>query len=275
AWMAMYCQNMLELSLVLAQHDRTYEDLAVKFFEHFALIASALNHQGLWNEEDGFYYDLLHLADGSTQPLRVLSMVGFVPLFAVTTLGPETMERLPEFKKRADWFMRHPPEAMGVIEHITHESHAGWRMLSIVSPERLRRILARVLDSERFLSPYRVRALSKWHRDHPLMVDVGGHVARLMYEPAESSTGLFGGNSNWRGPIWMPMNALIIRALLQLYAYYGDACRVECPTRSGCQMTLFEVAREIGHRLAAIFLRNAKGKRPVFGDTKRFQDDPH
>jgi mannosylglycerate hydrolase MGH1-like protein len=273
AWMAMYCQNMLELSLVLAQHDRTYEDLAVKFFEHFALIASALNHQGLWNEEDGFYYDLLHLADGSTQPLRVLSMVGLVPLFAVTTLGPETMARLPEFRKRADWFMRHRPEAMGVIEHITHESHAGWRMLSIVSPERLRRILARVLDSERFLSPYGVRALSKWHHDHPLMVDLGGHVARLMYEPAESSTGLFGGNSNWRGPIWMPVNYLLVETLRVYHRFLGEEFKVECPTGSGRMMSLDQTADQIASRLIGIFL-DSDGRRPVFGSYERFQNDP-
>ena len=273
AWMAMYCQNMLELSLVLAQHDRTYEDMAVKFFEHFALIASALNHQGLWNEEDGFYYDVLHLADGSMQPLRVLSMVGLVPLFAVTTLGPQTMARLPEFMRRADWFMRHRPEATGVIEHISNETHAGWRMLSIVSPERLRRILARVLDSERFLSPYGVRALSKWHRDHPLMVDVGGHVARLMYEPAESSTGLFGGNSNWRGPIWMPVNYLLVETLRVYHRYLGDDFTVECPTGSGQMMSLDLVADQIACRLIGIFL-DSDGRRPVFGSYERFQRDP-
>jgi len=273
AWMAMYCQNMLELSLVLAQHDRTYEDLAIKFFEHFALIGSALNNQGLWNEEDGFYYDVLHMADGSSQPLRVLSMVGLVPLFAVTTLGPETMARLPEFMRRADWFMKHRPEAMGVIEHISHESHAGWRMLSIVSPDRLRRILRRVLDSERFLSPHGVRALSRWHRDHPLEVDVGGDIARLMYEPAESSTGLFGGNSNWRGPIWMPVNYLLVEVLRVYHRYLGADFTVECPNGSGQMMSLDQVADEIGRRLIGIFL-DRDGRRPVFGSYERFQNDP-
>ena len=273
AWMAMYCQNMLELALVLAQHDRTYEDLATKFFEHFALIASALNNQGLWNEEDGFYYDVLHLADGSMQPLRVLSMVGLVPLFAVTTLGPETMERLPEFMRRVEWFTTHRPEAMGVIEHIRHEGHAGWRMLAIVSPGCLRRILARVLDPERFLSPYGVRALSKWHRDHPLEVDLGGYVARLMYEPAESSTGLFGGNSNWRGPIWMPVNYLLIEMLRVYHRYLGDDFTVECPTGSGQMMSLDKVADQLACRLVGIFLDH-DGRRPVFGSYERFQTDP-
>ncbi len=272
AWMAMYCQNLLELSLVLAQHDRVYEDLAIKFFEHYALIASALNSQGLWNEEDGFYYDVLHLADGSMRRLRVLSMVGLVPLFAVTTLGPETMERLPEFKRRADWFSSHRPEAIGVIEHTRHESHAGWRMLSIVSPDRLRRILKRVLDPDRFLSPYGVRALSKWHRDHPLEIDVGGYMARLAYEPGESSTGLFGGNSNWRGPIWMPVNYLLIEALRVYHRYLGHEFAVECPTGSGQMMSLDAVADELAGRLVAIF-RDQDGRRPVFGPYARFQDD--
>ena len=273
AWMAMYCQNMLELALLLAQHDRVYEDLAIKFFEHFALIASALNSRGLWNEEDGFYYDVLHLADGSRQPLRALSMVGLIPMFAVTTLGPETMARLPEFMRRADWFTAHRPEAMGVIEHIRHESHAGWRLLSIVSPNRLRRILSRVLDEQRFLSPYGVRALSRWHRDHPLEVDLGGYSARLRYEPAESTTGLFGGNSNWRGPIWMPVNYLLVEVLRVYHRYLGPDFMVECPTGSGRLMNLDQVADEIARRLISIFVDDG-GRRPVFGASARFQDDP-
>jgi len=273
AWMAMYCQNMLELSLVLAQHDRVYEDLAIKFFEHFALIASALNSQGLWNEEDGLYYDVLHLADGSMRALRAHSMVGLVPLFAVTTLGPETMARLPEFMRRTDWFTTHRPEAIGVIEHMRHESHAGWRMLSIASPDRLRRILARVLDPDEFLSPFGVRALSRWHRDHPLEVDVGAYMARLMYEPAESSTGLFGGNSNWRGPIWMPVNYLLVEVLRVYHRFLGSEFTVECPVGSGQMLNLDEVADEIASRLIGIFLDH-DGRRPVFGSYERFQGDP-
>ena len=273
AWMAMYCQNMLELSLALAQHDRTYEDLAIKFFEHFALIASALNSQGLWNEEDGFYYDVLHVADGSARPLKVLSMVGLVPLFAVTTLGPQTMASLPEFTRRAEWFTKQRPEAMGVIQHMSAEGHAGWRLLAIVSPDRLRRILARVLDPERFLSPFGVRALSRWHRDHPLEVEVGGRVARLMYEPAESSTGLFGGNSNWRGPIWMPVNYLLVEALRVYHRYLGAEFKVECPTGSGKMLNLDEVADEIAGRLLSIFA-DRDGRRAVFGSSEKFQRDP-
>ena len=273
AWMAMYCQNMLELSLALAQHDRTYEDLAIKFFEHFALIASALNSQGLWNEEDGFYYDVLHVADGSARPLKVLSMVGLVPLFAVTTLGPQTMASLPEFTRRAEWFTNQRPEAMGVIQHLSAEGHAGWRLLAIVSPDRLRRILARVLDPERFLSPFGVRALSRWHRDHPLEVEVGGRVARLMYEPAESSTGLFGGNSNWRGPIWMPVNYLLVEALRVYHRYLGAEFKVECPTGSAKMLNLDEVADEIAGRLLSIFA-DRDGRRAVFGSSEKFQRDP-
>ena len=273
AWMAMYCQNMLELALLLAQHDRIYEDLAIKFFEHFALIASALNSRGLWNEEDGFYYDVLHLADGSHQQLKALSMVGLIPIFAVTTLGPETMARLPEFMSRAELFSAHRAEAMGVIDHIRHESHAGWRLLSIVSPQRLRRILARVLDPERFLSPYGVRALSRWHLDHPLEVDVGGRTASLRYEPAESTTGLFGGNSNWRGPIWMPVNHLLVEVLRVYHRYLGPDFTVECPTGSGRLMNLDQVADEIARRLIAIFVDRG-GRRPVFGAAGRFQSDP-
>ena len=273
AWMAMYCQNMLELSLALAQHDRTYEDLAIKFFEHFALIASALNSQGLWNEEDGFYYDVLHVADGSARPLKVLSMVGLVPLFAVTTLGPQTMASLPEFMRRAEWFTKQRPEAMGVIQHMSAEGHAGWRLLAIVSPDRLRRILTRVLDPERFLSPFGVRALSRWHRDHPLEVEVGGRVARLMYEPAESSTGLFGGNSNWRGPIWMPVNYLLVEALRVYHRYLGAEFKVECPTGSGKMLNLDEVADEIAGRLLSIFA-DRDGRRAVFGSSEKFQRDP-
>ena len=273
AWMAMYCQNMLELSLALAQHDRTYEDLAIKFFEHFALIASALNSQGLWNEEDGFYYDVLHVADGSARPLKVLSMVGLVPLFAVTTLGPQTMASLPEFMRRVEWFTKQRPEAMGVIQHMSAEGHAGWRLLAIVSPDRLRRILARVLDPERFLSPFGVRALSRWHRDHPLEVEVGGRVARLMYEPAESSTGLFGGNSNWRGPIWMPVNYLLVEALRVYHRYLGAEFKVECPTGSAKMLNLDEVADEIAGRLLSIFA-DRDGRRAVFGSSEKFQRDP-
>ena len=273
AWMAMYCQNMLELALVLSQHDRAYEDMAIKFFEHFALIASALNDKGLWDEQDGFYYDVLKLADGTVMPLRAHSVVGLIPLFAVTTLGPETLGRLPEFQARTEWFIHNRPEAMTVIQDIHHESHGGWRMLSIAAPDRLRRILSRMLDPAEFLSDHGVRALSRYHLEHPLAIDVGGVMARLDYEPAESTSGLFGGNSNWRGPVWFPINYLLVEVLRSYHRYLGDDFKVECPTGSGTMLTLDQVADELARRLVAIFTDEG-GLRPVFGGYERFQADP-
>ena len=273
AWMAMYCQNLLELAVVLAEHDRTYEDLAIKFFEHFALIASALNSQGLWDEEDGLYYDVLHLADGSSFPLRARSLVSLIPLFAVSTFGPETLGRLGEFTQRSEWFIHHRAEAQGVIQHIHDREHSGWRMLSIVSPERLRRLLARMLDPEEFLSDHGIRSLSRYHREHPLEVDVGGVMARLDYEPGESTSGLFGGNSNWRGPVWFPVNYLLVEVLRVYHRYLGDAFQVECPTGSGRMLSLDGVADELSRRLVSIFL-DADGRRPLFGDQPLFQRDP-
>jgi hypothetical protein len=273
AWMAMFCQNMLELALVLAEHDRTYEDMAVKFFEHFVLIASALNDKGLWDEEDGFYYDVLRLPDGSSIPLRAHSMVGLIPLFAVTTLGPKTLGRLPEFTRLSEWFIHNKRQAMEVVEHIHHESHDGWRLLSILNPDRLRRILTRMLDPNEFLSDHGIRALSRYHLEHPLEVDFGGLTARLDYEPAESRSGLFGGNSNWRGPVWFPVNYLLVEVLRVYHRYLGDEFTVECPTGSGRQMHLGQVADEIAGRLVSIF-SDRDGRRAVFGGYEKFQTDP-
>ena len=274
AWMAMYCQNLLELALVLAEHDPTYEDLATKFFEHFALIASALNDQGLWDEEEGFYYDVLHCDDGRVVPLKARSAVGLLPLVAVTTLGPETMARLPDFMQRVNWFTGNRPEGREVVQHMDSDEHAGWRMLSIVDTDRLRRLLAVVLDEAEFLSPNGIRSLSRHHADHPLQVAVDGVSATLDYEPAESRTALFGGNSNWRGPVWFPINYLLIQALRVYHRYLGDAFRVECPTGSGRQLTLAQVADELAARLVAIFLDRPDGTRPVFGGCELFQRDP-
>jgi hypothetical protein len=273
AWMAMFCQNMLELALVLAEHDRTYEDMAIKFFEHFVLIASALNDKGLWDEQDGFYYDVLKLADGSSLPLRAHSMVGLIPLFAVTTLGPRTLSRLPEFTRLSEWFIHNKPQAMEVVQHIHHESHDGWRMLSIVNPDRLRRVLARMLDADEFLSDFGIRALSRSHLEHPLEVDVGGVMAHLDYEPGESRSGLFGGNSNWRGPVWFPVNYLLVEVLRVYHRYLGEEFTVECPSGSGRQMHLGQVADELAGRLVSIFA-DRDGRRAVFGAYERFQDDP-
>jgi hypothetical protein len=271
AWMAMYCQNLLELALVLAEHDRTYEDLATKFYEHFALIAAALNDKGLWDEEDGFYYDVLHTDDGETLPLRARSLVGLLPLAAVTTLGPQTMERLPEFMRHVEWFTQHRREGKEVVQHTTAPDHAGWRMLSIVDEERLRRILRPMLDPAEFLSDHGVRSLSKLHEQHPLTVEVAGVTATLDYEPAESRSGLFGGNSNWRGPVWVPVNYLLAETLRVYHRYLGDSFTVECPTGSGTQLTLAQAADELARRVIAIFLRRGDGTRPVFGSYRLLQ----
>ena len=274
SWMAMYCQNLLELALVLAHHDATYEDMATKFYEHFALIGAALNDKGLWNEQDGFYYDVLQLGDGTVLPLRARSAVGLLPLAAVTTLGPATMERLPQFMRRVDWFTKNRDEGRQVVQHTASPVHAGWRMLSIVDEDRLRRILGAVLDPNEFLSDHGLRALSKFHEANPLRIDVEGFTATLDYEPAESRSGLFGGNSNWRGPVWFPLNYLLVETLHVYYRYLGDEFRVECPTGSGNQLTLAEVADELARRLIAVFLRREDGTRPVFGGYALLQQDP-
>jgi hypothetical protein len=272
AWMAMYCQNLLEVALALAEHDPTYEDMATKFFEHFALIASAMNAKGLWNEEDGFYYDVFHFADGRTEPFRAHSIVGLVPLFAVSTIGPDTMARLPAFAARTQWFVDHRPDMSAVIQHIYDPGHSGWRMLSIVSPDRLRRILSRVLDTSEFLSDHGVRALSRYHLEHPCNMDLGGVMASMAYEPAESTTAVFGGNSNWRGPVWMPVNYLLVEVLRVYHRYLGSDFQVEYPTGSGQMRDLSQVADDIAARLVGIFL-DRDGRRPVFGAEERFQED--
>jgi hypothetical protein len=274
AWMAMYCQNLLELALILAEYDDTYEDLATKFYEHFALIASALNDKGLWNEEDGFYYDVLHLGNGATVPLKARSVVGLLPLAAVTTLGPETMARLPDFMRRVEWFTANRPEGREVVQHTGSPQHAGWRMLSIVDEERLRRLLAPMLDPGEFLSDHGLRALSRYHEANPLEVSVDGVTATLDYEPGESTSGLFGGNSNWRGPIWFPINYLLVETLRVYDRYLGAAFTVEFPTGSGRQLTLSQVADELAARLTAIFLEREDGTRPVFGGYELMQRDP-
>jgi hypothetical protein len=273
AWMAMYCQNLLELALLLAEHDETYEDLATKFFEHFALIGAAINDKGLWNDEDGFYYDVLRI-DGSAIPLRARSIVGLLPLAAVTTLGPQTMARLPDFMTRLRWFTSNRREGRNVVQHMESPTHAGWRMLSIVDEQRLRRLLEPMLDAEEFLSDHGLRALSRHHQANPLHVDIDGVSATLDYEPGESTSDLFGGNSNWRGPIWFPINYLLVDVLRVYHRYFGDAFKVDCPTGSGNAMSLEQVADELARRLIAVFLRREDGSRPVFGGYTMFQRDP-
>jgi mannosylglycerate hydrolase MGH1-like protein len=274
AWMAFYALGLLELSLTLAAHDDTYEDLATKFFEHFAYIAAAMNSQGLWDDEDGFFYDVLQRTDGSRIPLRVRSMVGLIPLFAVTLLEAETLERLPGFRSRLEWFERHRPQFGASCAHFVDAGNLGRRMLSIVSPQQLVRLLCRMLDEEEFLSDHGIRALSRYHAAHPFELDVDGMRATVDYEPGESTTGLFGGNSNWRGPVWFPVNYLVVGALARFHAALGPGFTVEYPTGSGRHLTLIDVADDIARRLTALFLEGPDGRRPVHGRFDRFHTDP-
>jgi glycosyl hydrolase family 63 len=264
----------------LARTDPAYEDVASKFWEHFVFIAHAMNNRGnegfeLWNDEDGFFYDVLHLPDGTRQPLKVRSMVGLIPLYAVETLEPELLARLNGFRRRLEWFIDNRPDLTRNVACMRTRGKAERRLLSIVTPDQLRRVLRVMLDENEFLSPYGIRALSRVHKDRPYVLAVNGHEHRVDYEPAESSTGLFGGNSNWRGPIWFPVNYLIIESLQKFHHYLGDDFKVECPTNSGQFMTLWEVAAELSRRLARIFLTDSAGRRPVFGRNETFQTNPN
>ena len=280
SWMGMYCLNMLAIAMELASEDPAYEDVASKFWEHFLYIAHAMNHLGdersrLWNEEDGFYYDVLCLPDGTGFPMKVRSMVGLIPLFAVETLEPETLRKMSGFKRRLEWFIDNRKDLIGNVACMRTRGKAERRMLSILDQNQLRRVLKVMLDEKEFLSPYGIRALSQIHKEHPYTLQVNGAEHRVSYEPAESSTGLFGGNSNWRGPIWFPVNYLISESQQKFHHYLGDDYKVECPTGSGQMMTLWEVAAELSRRLTRIFLRDAGGRRPVFGGIEKFQTDPN
>ena len=279
SWMGMYCLNMLAIALELARENSAYEDVASKFFEHFVYICP--RHERYRRRryralgfKDGFYYDVLHLPEGHAFPLKVRSMVGLIPLFAVETLDPELVDHLPGFKRRMQWFIENRPELSERFETEATE-HGPRRFLSLVSRHRLTRVLRYMLDENEFLSPYGIRALSRFHRDHPYMLKADGMEYRVDYEPAESSTGLFGGNSNWRGPIWFPVNFLLIESLQKFHFFLGDRYKVECPTGSGQMLDLWEVAGEISQRLTQIFLRDKDGRRPVFGGTEKFQTDPY
>ena len=280
AWVSLFSQNMLEIAVELAAHDNLYDDMAKKFAEHFVMIAHAMNQVGsggMWDEEDGFYYDVLRLPDGGAERLRVRSMVGLLPLCATCVVEPWQRERVPGVMKHMNELLERRPALRSTI-HATGPGHLGYGergILALVNQDRLRRILSRMLDENEFLSPYGIRALSRYHNDHPYVVHVQNQEYRVNYLPAESDTGMFGGNSNWRGPIWMPVNALLIRGLLSYYLYYGDSFKIECPTGSGRLMNLFEVAREIANRLERIFLRDESGRRPVYGGTEKFQTDPN
>ncbi len=275
SWMGMYCLNLLEIAMELGRLNPSYEDVASKFFEHFMYIAHAMNTLGLWDEDDGFFYDVLRLPNGRVQPLKVRSMVGLIPLLAVGTVGEEDLVKLPRFRSRLLWFVRNRPDICETVAKLNQLGPSKRRILSILNAERLRRVLRVMLDETEFLSPYGVRALSHYHRNQPYVLAVDGTEHRVQYEPAESSTEIFGGNSNWRGPIWFPLNFLIIESLQKYHYYYGDDFQVEFPTGSGNMLTLWEVARELSKRLASIFLRDESGRRPVYGGTEKFQSDPH
>ena len=283
AWMAFYCQNMLEIALILTDHDPVYEDVAFRFLEHFLWITYAMdrvgaNHDEMWDTAEGFFYDLLHFPNGDATRLRVRSMVGLLPLCASTVFESQgLLERHPRLVELVELFKKRHPE---LISHIAPADQSfigynGRRLLSVCNKKKLESVLAYMLDENEFLGPYGIRSLSHYHQEHPFVFHVDGQEFKVQYLPAESNTAMFGGNSNWRGPVWMPVNALLIRALLNLHQFYGDEFRVECPTGSGKHLTLFEVAKELARRLSSIFLRDSKGKRPVYGETKKFQEDPH
>jgi hypothetical protein len=281
AWMAMYSLNMLAIAMELARTKPAYEDVASKFFEHFVYIANAFYNMGghgvsLWDDRDGFFYDVLHTSDGTFVPLRVRSFVGLIPLYAVEALEPAQLEQLPRFKRRVEWFLRYRPHLVAHVAPLTELGKDGHYQLAIVGEEQLTRILERVFDPDEFLSDYGLRALSRIHDEHPFSCRVDGQAYTVRYEPAESTTGLFGGNSNWRGPIWFPINYLMIEALRKYHHRYGDSFRIEAPRGSGQRLTLNEAADLLSDRLVSIFLRDEEneGRRPVFGGEQIFQRDP-
>jgi hypothetical protein len=272
-WMAMYCLNLLDMALILGEHDPSYEDIAVKFAEHFASIASAMSDTGMWDADDRLFVDIIRQPDGTVVPIRVQSMVGVIPMVALSVVHEHQVTRLPDFTRRIEWNFRHRPRAAGVGQLMGHDS-SRTLLLSVVSPDRLREVLRVVLDEERFLSPHGLRSLSRWHLDHPAAVDVEGLQVSVDYEPAESRSGLFGGNSNWRGPVWFPVNYLVIEALVRYRSFFGDTFTVEFPTGSGHQLPLDEVADGLARRLIGLFVDDADGRRPAFGRFERLQTDP-
>jgi len=279
SWMAMYCLNLMRIALELARQDHVYEDIATKFFEHFLQIAEAMTTAGgglgLWDETDQFYYDVLNLPNGQMIPLKVRSMVGLIPLFAVEVLEPELLNPVPDFHKRLEWYLNHRPHLAALVSRWHISGTGDRRLLSLLRGHRMKALLRRMLDETEFLSDYGVRAVSRYHLENPYTFYWNGNSMTVQYEPGESTSGLFGGNSNWRGPIWFPVNYLIIESLQKFHYYYGDDFKIECPTGSGHYLTINEVASELGHRLLRIFTRNEKSRRPVFGQNERLQSDPH
>jgi hypothetical protein len=279
AWMALFCQNMMEIAAELAMSDPDYTDMALKFTEHFLWIASSMAHlgneTGMWDEEDGFFYDVLRLPDGQAERIKVRSMVGLLPLCAATAFDGLLLATYPEISERFRWFLESRPELVSCIHDPRKPGVAGRRLAAILDEAKLRGVLAKMLDENEFLGPYGIRSLSRYHADHPYVFRAGNQEYCVSYLPAESDTGMFGGNSNWRGPIWMPVNALLIRGLLQYFSYYGNDLQVECPTGSGKWMNLYQVAEEIACRLTRIFLRGSDQRRPLYGGSRTFQENPH
>ena len=280
SWMAMYCLNLLRIALELAQHDHVYEDIATKFFEHFLAIASAINGAGedclgLWDEQDQFYYDHLNLPDGENVPMKIQSAVGLIPLLAVEVLDPDVMTKLPDFVGRMEWYLKHRPQLAGLISNWNVSGTGDRKLLSLLRGHRVKALLKRMLDETQFLSGQGVRSLSKFHEQHPFHYETGGQTYEVAYWPAESKSGLFGGNSNWRGPVWMPINYLLIESLQKFHHYYGDDFKGECPTGSGKFLTLNEVAEELTRRLARLFLKGDDGQRAVLKYHAKLATDPH
>jgi len=280
AWMALFSQNMLDLASELAVYDDSYQEMVVKFSQHFLFIAAAMNkkgEEGMWDEEDGFYYDILRLPDGTAKKLKVRSLVGLLPLCATSIVEKAQRERIPEAMAVIRENQRRMPDLMHSI-HPTGQGHFGVNergILALVNPERLRRILEKMLDENEFLGPHGIRSISKFHEKNPYILHADGQDYRVDYLPAESNTGMFGGNSNWRGPVWMPVNIMLVRALQQFYMYYGDNFKIECPTGSGNLMNLFEVSKELSRRLVSTFTKDKKGRRPVNGGSEKFQTDQY
>jgi hypothetical protein len=279
--MAMYSLNLMRIALELALHNDVYEDIVTKFFEYFLHIAEAMGRiggEGLWNEQDGFFYDSLDLHNAEDKcriiPLRVRSLVGLIPLIAVEVLEPELLERLPGFAERVEWFLSYRPDLASLVSHWEEPGSGKRRLLSLLRGHRMKALLCRMLDESEFFSPYGVRALSRTHLEHPFRFAHEGHEYVVRYTPAESDSELFGGNSNWRGPVWMPVNYLLVESLQRFHYYYGDDFKIECPTGSGQYMTILEVAEELSNRLVRLFLGDENGTRPVFGESRKLQEDP-
>ena len=280
SWMGMFCLNMMTIALELARTNPAYENIATKFFEHFLAIADALNNLigdgiSLWDEEDEFFYDVLHLPDGHRRRLKIRSLVGLIPLLAVETVEPDLLEKLPGFKARLEWYLSNRPDLARLVSRWQEPGMGERRLLALVRGHRMKRLLRRMLDPEEFLSDFGIRSISRYHAEHPYELNVSGNIHAVHYEPAESRSSLFGGNSNWRGPIWFPINYLLVEALQTFHHYYGDDFKIECPTGSGQFLPLDEVANLLSRRLIGLFTLNEKNERPCYGAEETFQRDPN